>query len=367
MRPSFEKNLREFSALAKDQMSAEDSEALEKLETVIDYHLERAAKTQETTTEGQEKVFEIQKEKQRIMERLHENLRCLDDENCTPERPEGSRLVTFDEKENKFLVEMPDGSQEPATLGDILTDGDWGLVYYLDPRIVPRMAQKKFFVESAKRELRVLLDGQLMVDESAGFKTSIRNIVRARRVIKSGIFDFGVLKEGVIRDIRGHIAEIAVKTFFQQLYINRLTPFRVVEADAYQDVAEKIDFIIHIEKYKRGVGVEASSKYSNVAVQFTLQKHAHGKNTQISRVRQDLIDSGTVDSIVLIKFPMENLIEFYQHWIGNGMPPGGPFQYSPLNLRQNLFQRVLIRALKSRDTEEIWQEIEPQLKFRERE
>src|SRR3990167_1576646 len=113
MRPSFEKNLREFSALAKDQMSAEDSEALEKLETVIDYHLERAAKTQETTTEGQEKVFEIQKEKQRIMERLHENLRCLDDENCTPERPEGSRLVTFDEKENKFLVEMPDGSQEP--------------------------------------------------------------------------------------------------------------------------------------------------------------------------------------------------------------------------------------------------------------
>ena len=53
MRPSFERHLREYGKLIKDQMSAEDSEALEKLETVIEYHVERAAKTQETTIVGQ--------------------------------------------------------------------------------------------------------------------------------------------------------------------------------------------------------------------------------------------------------------------------------------------------------------------------
>ena len=362
MRPSFERNLREYGKLIKDQMSVSDNEELERLQTVIDYYMERAAKTQETTMEGQEKVFDIQKEKQLIMERLHENLRCVDDENCTPERPPKSRLVTFNEKENKFFVEISDDSQESATLGDILTDGDWGLVYYLDPQSVSRMAQKKFFVKNAKRELRDLLDEQLVAGKPVGLKTAMSGIARARRTVESGVINFDALK--TLESLKGYIAEIAVKTFFQQLYIDGLIPFRVVEVDVYQDAIEKIDFIIHIEKYKRGVEVEASSERSNVAVQFTILKHTAGKNAQISRVKRDLVDSGAVDDIVLVKFPMKNLIEFYQRWVDNDMPPGGPFQYSPLNLRQDLFKKILLRVLKIKDTKETWQEIEPQLKFR---
>src|SRR3989338_3654115 len=128
------------------------------------------------------------------MERLHENLRCLDDENCTPERPPKSRLVTFNEKENKFFVEISDDSQESATLGDILTDGDWGLVYYLDPQSVSRMAQKKFFVKSAKRELRDLLDEQLVAGKPVGLKTAMSGIARARRTVESGVINFDALK-----------------------------------------------------------------------------------------------------------------------------------------------------------------------------
>src|SRR3989338_4088043 len=312
MRPSFERHLREYGKLIKDQMSAEDSEALERLETVIEYHMERAAKTQETTTGEQEKVFEIQKEKQRIMERLHENLRCLDDENCTPERPEGSRLVTFDEKENKFLVEMPNGSQETATLGDILTDGDWGLVYYLDPQSVSRMAQKKFFVESAKRELRDLLDEQLAVGRSIGREGSgMRGIVQKRRIIELGLVNLSVLKKGTLRVLKGFIAEVVVRNFFQQLYINGLIPFRVVESDVYQDAVEKIDFIIHIEKHRRGVEVEADDKVFDIGVQFTIGKTG-GKNSQINKVRGELIESGVVDDIILVRFPIENLMRYYR-------------------------------------------------------
>ncbi|OGZ59659.1 MAG: hypothetical protein A3F94_01850 [Candidatus Spechtbacteria bacterium RIFCSPLOWO2_12_FULL_38_22] len=368
MRPSFERHLREYGKLIKDQMSAEDSEALEKLETVIEYHVERAAKTQETTIVGQEKIFEIQKEKQRIMERLHENLRCLDDENCTPERPESSRLVTFNEKENKFFVEMPNGSQETATLGDILTDGDWGLMYYLDSQTMPRMAQKKFFVESAKRELRNLLDEQLSEQDLDSFKIpgqprgSLRGIVGSRKMVnKSGGFNLEKRPEYV-----GFVAEVIVKNLFQQLRFDGVLDVRVVEGDVYQDAVEKIDFIIHTKQHKRGVDVEVDEVVSHIAVQFTTERRnerLRKKILQLEEVRASLIESGLVDDIILVRVPMKGLVEHYTNWIKGDMPPGGPITYIPPSVRKMLLQEVLKGIPNFNEVENV-DEIEENMIFR---
>lgn len=168
MKQGFEKNLREYSKLAKEQISTEDADELEKLQEAVDFQLGRGAMSQKVKKEKQKEVFDIQVEKQLVMERLYKNLHCLDDENCTSERPPQSQLVTYDEKKDNFLVQMSNGTQESATLGDILTDGDWGLAYYLDPHTVPRMAQKKFFVQDAKRKLQSLLDEQIVINQRPG-------------------------------------------------------------------------------------------------------------------------------------------------------------------------------------------------------
>ena len=147
-----------------------------------------------------------------------------------------------------------------------------------------------------------------------------------------------------------------------------LTSFRVVEADAYQDAEEKIDFIIHIEKHRRGVEVEIDGETYDIAVQFTLAKKARGKMSQINRVRDQLIESGVVDDIVLLQFGIKNLIKYYQGWFEDSMPPGGPFQYSSTDLRKSLFYKVLkLRKIPYfKKIGEFWQEIEPQLVYRGR-
>lgn len=363
MRPSFEKKLREYGRLAKEQMATEDAEELEGIQKVIDFQLGRDAMSQKVKKEKQKEVFDIQKEKQHLMERLYENLRCLDDENCMPERPPESRLVTYDENKNEFLVQMPNGTQEPATLGDVLTDGSWGLVYYLDPQSVSRMAQKKFFVESAKRELQDLLDEQITISERpTAFKSGEVGIYRQKQRVKGDLKKIPNDDSGHTRGIKGFVAEVAVKNFFQSLYYNSLTDFRIVDADVYQDAREAIDFIIHIEKHRRGVGVEVDDKISDVAVQFTTSKQS-GKLAKVNKAKMELIRLGVVDDMVLIKFSMKDLASYYDSWLKEKKPPGGPFQYSSLERRKLLFERVIEKIPGDRDV--LWQEIEPRLKFRE--
>ena len=83
MKQGFEKNLREYSKLAKEQISTEDADELEKLQEAVDFQLGRGAMSQKVKKEKQKEVFDIQVEKQLVMERLYKNLHCLDDENCT--------------------------------------------------------------------------------------------------------------------------------------------------------------------------------------------------------------------------------------------------------------------------------------------
>jgi len=139
---------------------------------------------------------------------------------------------------------------QEVSKGDILTDGDWGLMYYLDSQTMPRMAQKKFFVESAKRELRNLLDEQLSEQDLDSFKIpgqprgSLRGIVGSRKMVnKSGGFNLEKRPEYV-----GFVAEVIVKNLFQQLRFDGVLDVRVVEGDVYQDAVEKIDFIIHTKQ-----------------------------------------------------------------------------------------------------------------------
>jgi len=162
---------------------------------------------------------------------------------------------------------------------------------------------------------------------------------------------------------RGFVAEVAVKNFFQSLYYNGLTDFRIVDADVYQDANQAIDFIIHIERHRRGVDVETDDKISDIAVQFSIDKKSR-KLSRINKIKVGLINSGVVDDMVLVKFGMKNLDSYYDSWINNERPPGGPFQYSSLEKRKKLFENVIEKIPGDRGA--LWEEIEPQLKFRKR-
>ena len=260
------------------------------------------------------------------------------------------------------MVQMSNGTQESATLGDILTDGDWGLVYYLDPKTTSRMAQKKFFVQEAKRELNDLLDEQIATNMRPGFDAGAEVGIHAQRQrIKEYV---KIADSDSDRQKAGYLAETMVKNFFQSLYHNGLIDFRIIDADVYQDANQAIDFIIHIERHRRGVDVKADDKISDIAVQFTIrQKSGGGKLSRVNKVRTKLIKSGVVDDIVLIRFSMNNLLNSCNRWGEDNMPSGGPLQYISADVRSDLFRRVVGKLPGQRYA--LWEEIEPQLKFRE--
>ena len=222
MRERFRKNLREMSHFVKEEDSELTEQELEIMQTVLDYHLTHAAKSEQTPKEIQSKIFEIQKEKQQIMEELRYNLRCIDNPECKPEREDGDRLVIYDLEKEVYIYKSEEGDEQEITLGEILTDGEWGISYYLDPDTIPRDIKKKYFVENAKRKLRKLLDKQIIINEINSLQTH-EQIVEAYLDIEQRL-DSEVLEKGT-----GIIAEVLLRNFLKKLEIDGFLDIDIID------------------------------------------------------------------------------------------------------------------------------------------
>lgn len=150
MRPQFERDLRDYSDLAKDQVRLEaenQSEAAKGeagpdremivLSGAIDWHLKQAARSQQTTEKVQREIFDIQKDKQDVMVRLRERLACLGNPDCRPEPEPGSRAIAYDESRETYVYSDADGKNHDVTLSEMVTDLEWGINYALDTESPP--------------------------------------------------------------------------------------------------------------------------------------------------------------------------------------------------------------------------------------
>ncbi|MEK7463177.1 MAG: hypothetical protein AAB621_02345, partial [Patescibacteria group bacterium] len=147
MRPKFEKDLRSFSEVAKEELSSKEKEVkdedLDRIIKVVSWHLEKAAEGQHTNTETQKEIYNIQKRKQEIMQRLKEQLACLDNPECYSEKEKNERSAEFDKKNNSFRYRNDRGEEQRATFGEIMTDSDWGVIYHIDEKISDYDYQKR--------------------------------------------------------------------------------------------------------------------------------------------------------------------------------------------------------------------------------
>lgn len=309
-------------------------EATGRLETVLDWHLEKRAEKSGSTKEVQHEIFEIQRDKQEIMKRLKEDMAALDH----PEKPEreppaGARRVGC--RDGELFWRCEDGREEPVTEGEIITDLAWGLDYQLDKETVPRRLHKRLLLERAKHELQHLLDLQIMTEEIASSQTHpdrVKAYEASKERIEAGDLPYGVAAEKMMVQL------------FRKMEIDRGLPYQVIGADIYQDVTQKIDFIIRKTDHSRGVHLEdGGEELKNKGIQFTLNTRRsvlNRKMDQIRRSKERLTEEDRIDDIMLVVMDMSWMSDAYRRW-QHDKPPGGPDKFLNARVREQIFKKTL--------------------------
>jgi len=354
MRPRFEKDLKAFADVAKDEtrLKAGPSEGLDDLAAVLNWHLEKAAERQHTNVEIQRAIYDIQKEKQQIMQHLKEQLACLDNPECQIEQMTNGRLARFDEASSAFRYADDNGREQIASFGELMTDLDWGINYNID-HTAPRLMIKKYLIERARQRLGDLLDRQIIRSEVGGdIAYDLRQ--KAYTAVEED------RKSGKAKERWGFISEMIVKNFLKKLSLDKNLPFEIHEADIFQDVEQKIDFIIHRKEKLRGVNVETDEKTRDVGIQFSVvPRLAQHKRRQVERSKQELRDEGGyIQDIALVIFPLTIANVLKGKWQEAGRPAGGPSKFLNRNVAEKLFSKLLKDIFAQEEIKGSWQTIQ---------
>lgn len=366
MRERFEGALRAFSEDIKklEELDKKDKTnengavnlELEILSEKIDGHLKKAADIQHTgkDLEVQKEIFDIQKKKQGIMKRLEDQISCLYNPECVMQKMEGDRDAVFDEKSGYFKYTDSKGNRgRSATFGEIMTDIDWGVTYSLDKITTPPRILKKYLVERARKELQNLLDLQIIKSETNRMELQGTFVQEAYLNVESG------RESGESKEMGGFISETMVKNFLKKLSIDSNLPFTIKDADVFQDVNQKIDFIIHIKERARGVGVLASEKAEYIGVQFTINADAEAhKREQINRsVNQLRNRNDIVQDIALVVFPLRIARKLKSDWEYGGKPSGGPDRNLDIKTAEELFGKLLEDIFEPDEISKYWDKV----------
>lgn len=308
MRRKFEETLHRYRDNINEQFDAEvqkDTVQIDRLAVAADVELERRAKSVGVSKEVQQEIFDLQKEKQRLMDELKKTLRIIDGKEQDYEfKPQTfERVVAYDAERNIFRVGEGE-DQEDATLGEVLFDGDFGVSYAVNfaDDTIPRPARKQFIVEKTKRKLRSLLDRQILHEE----------IARPDQESKKSYESFFDPEN---QSQPGKLAELVVGYFLKRLEVDTQIPFRFEIADVHQDVSQKIDFIIRRQDYRRGIETTSDSQ-EVIGVQFTMQtskREKKHKQEQISHIKASKAVE-RVDDIVLISLPIKHVKTIFYQW-----------------------------------------------------
>jgi hypothetical protein len=344
MREGFKMNLKQYNKIAKDELAKPEDSAPEKLENVLDWHLDKTAAAAGTSKETQKAIYELQIKKQAIMIKLKESLARLDDET-----PEDSQEDELDSRRvvqiNEQYYWLKGKDKKKVTLGELVTDGDWGMKYSLDAQSIPRTVRKRFLIEQAKRELQDYLDNQIIVNES-----SSKFVDEKKRSTYSRILED---KQHKTREQTGLIAEKMVKNFLKKLSIDFGLDYKIINIDVYQDVSQKIDFIIKRKVKERGVKIEDNK--NGLGIQFTINDNRQGaidhKKQQIERAKRELQPEDKIEDIVLVSIPMRDIKDKYKEWSEKKFV-GGPDKLWSTKDKEAIFRGIMNKFLTPEEIEE---------------
>ena len=166
-------------------------------------------------------------------------------------------------------------------------------------------------------------------------------------MLKSKAYEHIAERSGEKSEQFGVEAEQIVIGVLERLAIDRPDlGFTISEANAFQDVQNKIDFIINTKQKKRGVGVNREDvifEEKSIGIQFTTNpKKSEHKAEQILKAKNRGVE---VDDIVYVEIDSMVLHEAVREWGKAGKSIVGPWKFLPEGVRtqvlKNLFKGLL--------------------------
>jgi 6-pyruvoyl-tetrahydropterin synthase len=340
---NFENNLKKYGEAVNDSLKDLSKEgraaALEKKEELVTV----VAQDSFTDLDTERQIFAIQKKKQdrfRKFKAFLAKTRGEHGEFIRPKIKEGVSLVAGN-PEGGYFVKDANGVSVPVTYGELMTDQEWGVEYAFDESVDIHTV-REYQLRQVKNELMEDLDYQIIASE-ANRSTNEETKRKAYRMIGE--------RMGKDLEQAGVIAEKMVKNFLKKLSLESNGSFELLDADAFQDVENKADFIIRRKNTERAKGAQVVESdavshplFEDIGIQFTTN---FDKEKQLQKVKQlDKVKKRLVDmqDLVLVTLPTHEAGEHYKTWM-NDKKPGGPDKLWSQETREVIFRGVMNKVL----------------------
>ncbi len=267
----------------------------------------------------------------------------------TMETQEG-RLVGYDKYKKTFSA----GSEKDVSIGNIVSARRLGIQFTIPESIESSGDGKKI----RKLMTESILNDHLYQKLNKELASSLSKTTKNDDALKAEAYNQIAIRSGVESKQFGVIAEQIIIGVLEGLSIDHSDlGFTILEANAYQDVNNKIDFIINTKQKKRGVGInklESQFEEKSIGVQFTTNtsKSEH-KMEQINKAKMRGVE---VDDIIYVEINNNVLQDVFTKWEKSGKPLAGPWKYLSPEIKKSVFKN-LFNGLLNEEQEKALQKI----------
>lgn len=209
------------------------------------------------------------------------------------------------------------------------------------------------------KQMRKLYHDARMKEEISKKISPVIAEIEARRNEKKDLFISKAYKEIQERfdnnrsEQVGTKAEHVVRSFLTRIAAElQDLKIEIHPANPYQDVNQKIDFIIEVTSKKRGVGVVEDENISHtLGIQFTVNssKIEH-KKEQIEKAKNRITD---IDDIILVAMNQSIVSSALDGWQKSGHSFREPAEFLTSNSRTTLLRELFTNLLTPEDVEKI--------------
>lgn len=255
---------------------------------------------------------------------------------------EGKKVVTYDKFKKSFLVN-----------GELVTAGQIIAARHLDSDIVlpKELDQSGLGKKLRKTYIEKVIHDQLCTQLNHVLANNLANVFESKDLFKANAYQ-KIAERSVVESEQeqiGVIAESVMQGFAEMIAVDRSDlGISVAPANAYQDVAEKVDFIVTTKTKKRGAGIEVVDplvEERHIGIQFTVntsQKSREHKQDQIEKAKARGTD---LDDIVYFAFDMKTLQQAINAWEQSGKPLSGVWnklsKQAQVEAMRGLFETLL--------------------------
>lgn len=249
--------------------------------------------------------------------------------------------ITYDRYKRSFFL-----NNEKVTVGEIISARHFSPNFSLPKELEkdgpgPGKALRRKYFSSIERDIY-----QKKLNKELAQKLSIKN--EKLDLFKSKAYAEIAKREDGGSKQEGVIAEKMIMSFIEMTSIDRPDlGMEIRPSNAYQDVEEKIDFIITTKQKRKNVGIqEVTEKVfdeKSFGIQFTINTpKGDFKKEQIQKAKDRGLD---VDDLLYIEIDRKMVHTALINWQKKGRPIRGPWDSLPENTKrkaiENIFKNIL--------------------------